>query len=398
MQNNMTEAEYAQEMECDFNANVLVGSVYGDFMRRFTEKNIDDSHCWDPSLPVWTAWDLGISDYTCIWFFQVKNNVVTFIDYLEDNGKEIGWYASEVLRKEYYYQPALLPHDGGHRSLRGAPIFEQLNKFGIRTEVLGLNTEYFGISEARTLLKTCRFHRTNCKLGLQRLKNFKYKVDKKTGLKQQHTEHDENSHGADAFRYAALGRPIWEKVSMANQWNFYQERTDIYKDVKVHFLTMDTAFKTGDTSNECVLQWWGVSPDRMHLLDMEHGQWDFNDLIEKTKLFYAKSNVYINNKKPIAIYVEDASPGTSFVQFLRNARLPVSVWFPQAGEPKDKVSRVHRALILLEKGKIYLPENSSASKQLVVQCAIFPNGNHNYIIDAFAMAVLIARRIYPAFI
>jgi hypothetical protein len=36
MQNSMTAAEYAQEMECDFNANVLVGSVYGEFMRRFT--------------------------------------------------------------------------------------------------------------------------------------------------------------------------------------------------------------------------------------------------------------------------------------------------------------------------------------------------------------------------
>jgi hypothetical protein len=172
---------------------------------------------------VWTAWDLGISDLHLVFSGEEQHR---YVHGLEDAGKEIGYYANEALRKPYYYQPALLPHDGGHRNIRGAPIYEQLNRFGIRTEVLGVNTEYFGISEARTLLKTCRFHKTNCQLGLRRLRNFKYKVDKKSGLKQQHTEHDENSHGADAFRYAALGRPIWERTAVRN--NVLRQKTYEY--------------------------------------------------------------------------------------------------------------------------------------------------------------------------
>jgi predicted phage terminase large subunit-like protein len=180
----------------------------------------------------------------------------------------------------------------------------------------------------------------------------------------------------------------------AHQWNFYGEREEIYKDVKVHFITMDTAFKTGEQNDESVLQWWGISQDKMYLLDMEHGRWDFNDLIARTKLFYAKCNVYINSKKPRAIYVEDAASGTSLVQYLKKERLPMIAWAPQVGEPKDKVSRAHMASIPLAHGKIYLPENSPVS-EFIDQCADFPNEKHDDMVDAFTMAALISKRIYP---
>jgi predicted phage terminase large subunit-like protein len=180
----------------------------------------------------------------------------------------------------------------------------------------------------------------------------------------------------------------------AHQWNFYQRREDIYKDVKTHFITMDTAYKTGEQNDESVLQWWGVSPDKMHLLDMDHGRWDFNALIERTKLFYAKCNVYINSRKPMAIHVEDAASGISLVQYLKKEGLPTVAWAPSVGEPKDKVSRVHMASVPLAQGKIYLPENSSASKEFIAQCADFPNGNHDDMVDAFTMAVIITKRIF----
>lgn len=211
MKNNLTNAEYAQEYECDFNANVHVGSVYGEFIRRFTDKNIDDCYAWNPILPVWTAWDLGITDYTSIWFFQVSGDVVTFIDYFEDNGKEIAYYSDFLLKKPYMYEQAILPHDGGSRNIRGASVKEQLSKFGIRNVVLSISSEQDGINESRNLLKTARFNKSNCELGIKHLKLFKYKIDKKTGEKQKQTEHNEHSHGADAFRYCSMSKHIWNK-------------------------------------------------------------------------------------------------------------------------------------------------------------------------------------------
>ena len=106
----------------------------------------------------------------------------------------------------------ILPHDGAHHNLRGAPIADTLQRFGLRSDVLPVRSKKEGINEARNLLKTCRFNSDKCAFGLQRLKEFKFKINKKTGLKTDVTEHDDgNSHGADAFRYAAMAREIWNR-------------------------------------------------------------------------------------------------------------------------------------------------------------------------------------------
>ena len=37
----------------------------------------------DPQRPVYTSWDLGVDDYTAIWFFQHDGKSPTVIDYYE---------------------------------------------------------------------------------------------------------------------------------------------------------------------------------------------------------------------------------------------------------------------------------------------------------------------------
>lgn len=210
--NNLSASEYAQEYECDFNANVLLGSVYGEFIDRYTLPNIKPEYTWDPRNQVYCSWDLGYKDATAIWFFQKKGDVLTFIDYYENTGKEIEFYADYLLKKPYSYTRMILPHDGAHHNLRGAPVADTLRRFSLRSDVLPVRSEKEGINEARNLLKTCRFNSDKCAFGLRRLKEFKYKIDKRTGLKMDATEHDDgNSHGADAFRYAAMAREIWAR-------------------------------------------------------------------------------------------------------------------------------------------------------------------------------------------
>jgi hypothetical protein len=207
---NLTKAEYAQEYECDFEANVFYGSVYGDFLDRFTVHNIDDCYDYDPSLPVWTTWDLGLDDYTAIWFFQVKGDRITFIDYLEDNGHEMQHYADVLFKKPYSYSTCILPFDGFRRDMRGPPLSTQLEKFGFRTAQCLHATEAYGVDKARNLLKVARFNKTKCALGLEHLRSFSYKIDSRTGEKLNATVHNIHSHGADAFRYVATSNSVWE--------------------------------------------------------------------------------------------------------------------------------------------------------------------------------------------
>jgi hypothetical protein len=214
IRNTLTEAEYAQEFECDFNANVLVGSVYGSYIDKYTKKNISEAYDYDPSVPVWTSWDLGHSNNTAIWFFQVKGDVVTFIDYYESNGYDITHFANEVLSKPYNYRKAILPWDAGMKNLRSPlTISEMLHNYGVKNEVLENTSVKAGIDSARLLLKTARFNKTKCSLGLDHLKSYRFKVDYKTGVDRQTPVHDEHSDGADAFRYAAISKHIWKQAN-----------------------------------------------------------------------------------------------------------------------------------------------------------------------------------------
>jgi hypothetical protein len=223
---NMTPALYSQEYECDFESNLLYGAVYADDISKFTINNIDDSFIWDPASPVFTAWDIGVDDYTSIWFFQVKNNTVTFIDFYEDNGQGAPYYAEVLLKKPYKYRECILPcTDGFRRDFRGAPIPDQLMPFGLRCAPTTYTTEIFGINKARDLLKVCRFNKSNCAQGIEHLKMFKFRVNNNTGLKTNVTVPDQHAHAADAFRYVAVSPEIWGKFSgnFVKDDNFFSE-------------------------------------------------------------------------------------------------------------------------------------------------------------------------------
>jgi hypothetical protein len=207
---NMSVAAFAQEYECDFNANVLVNSVFGEYINRYTEKNISDLHDYDPSLPVWTSWDLGHSNQTSIWFFQVRGDVVTFIDFFEDSGKDVTHYANEVLAKPYNHCKAILPWDAGTKNIRSpVTISQMLYTYDIKNEVLSNTSVKAGIDSARLLLKTARFNKTKCRIGLHHLRSYKFKINYKTGVDNQTPLHDEHSDASDAFRYAAVGKYLW---------------------------------------------------------------------------------------------------------------------------------------------------------------------------------------------
>ena len=55
---------------------------------------------YDPTIPVHTAWDLGYSDDTAIWFWQQAGNEVRLIDYHEHNREGLKHYAEQLIGHE----------------------------------------------------------------------------------------------------------------------------------------------------------------------------------------------------------------------------------------------------------------------------------------------------------
>lgn len=200
----MSNEEYAQEYECSFSA-ALIGSYYGSYMNDLEEKGQITSVPYDPNIGVETYWDLGIGDSTAIWFIQRVGKEVHVIDYLEESGKGLEWYAKKLKELPYAYDEHYIPHDGAARELgTGRTRQETLQEHGIRTYIVPRQGVDDGINAVRLALPSCWFDKVNCKRGIAALKNYQRKWDAKNKMFLGKPLHDWSSHGSDAFRQFGL--------------------------------------------------------------------------------------------------------------------------------------------------------------------------------------------------
>lgn len=200
-------ALYEQEYQCSFNA-ANIGAYYARELVRAEEEGRVSDVPYDPALPVWTAWDLGYGDATSIWFVQVVGPRVHVIDYMEASGVGLEHYAREVLAKKYVYDTHLYPHDaeGGDVST-GRKRIDILRQLGIGGRVLPRDAVDDGIQAVRRLLPRCWFDKVKCKQGLNALMSYTKDWDDDRKMFKPKPRHDWASHGADAFRYLAMGLP-----------------------------------------------------------------------------------------------------------------------------------------------------------------------------------------------
>lgn len=194
-----------QEYYCSFKSPVI-GSYYGDNIRKAeTEGRITRVPVVD-SIPVDTWWDLGIDDSTTIWFMQPVGQELHFVDYYENSGEGLPHYAQKLQEKGYLYGKHVGPHDIAVRELgSGKSRIEIAKSLGIRFEIapnLGIDD---GINAARSLFSQCWFDADKCSRGINALKNYRKEWDEKNKVFRTTPKHDWASHGADGFRIGAIG-------------------------------------------------------------------------------------------------------------------------------------------------------------------------------------------------
>lgn len=199
------DAYFEQEYMCSFKAPVL-GAYYGEAIRRAERDGRITKVPIVDSVPVDTAWDLGMDDSMSIWFFQTVGLEIRFIDYLENSGEGLAYYASELNKKGYNYGRHFGPHDLAVRELgTGKSRIEVAKSLGIRfttVEMLGIDD---GINACRTIFSQCYFDKDKCARGLNCLKNYKKDWDEKNKVFRNQPKHNWASHGSDAFRTFGVG-------------------------------------------------------------------------------------------------------------------------------------------------------------------------------------------------
>ena len=123
----LTEDAWRQEMDCDFDA-AIPGAIWGRELYQAEQDGRITHVAYDTFVPVHTAWDLGYSDDTAVWFYQVVHGEIHVIDYYGASGKSIEHYAAVILGKNYKYGTHHLPHDARAKTLAsgGKSVIEQL--------------------------------------------------------------------------------------------------------------------------------------------------------------------------------------------------------------------------------------------------------------------------------
>jgi len=202
----MTQDEYNQEYECSFSAAIR-GAFYSKDISDLESKDRIREIPVDPYTPVHTAWDLGMSDQTTIWFFQtVGSGEIRIIDYYENNSEGLSHYAKVLRDKDYFYGTHIAPHDIQVRELgTGKSRKEVASTLGIQFTVCKNVLVNDGIQAVRTILPRCWFNDIeSVHYGLEALRQYKRDYNEKLSVFSQRPLHDWSSHAADSFRYLAL--------------------------------------------------------------------------------------------------------------------------------------------------------------------------------------------------
>lgn len=208
---------FDQEYLVSFEAAIL-GSIWGDCVALATRENRITSVPHQEGFPVHTAWDLGFTDSTALWFFQMIHGEVHVIDYLEDHNKGIEYYADALKDRAktlgYQYGTHYLPHDARARTLAGGgkSIQQQLQAHKVGRLVIAprLDVEE-GIQAGRATFPHAWFDADKCEDGIEHLRNFKREWDDEKKVFSMKPVHDQASHAASAWRTLSL---VWRQPKL----------------------------------------------------------------------------------------------------------------------------------------------------------------------------------------
>ena len=175
------------------------------------------------AAPVNTFWDLGRGDMTAIWCHQRVGPENRWIKYYEASGEDLSHYVAWLQKQGFTFGTHYLPHDAAYKRLGETPdtnlsLKEMLERLmpGQRFEIVPrVSTTAAGIQATRNQFASCWFSEEGCDLGLKRLANYRKQWDKTRGCWKEEPMHDDNSHGADAFRQFGQVAEAGEKFQTA---------------------------------------------------------------------------------------------------------------------------------------------------------------------------------------
>lgn len=158
--------------------------------------------------------------------------------------------------------------------------------------------------------------------------------------------------------------------------------------VEFVMIAADTAFTKSSRSDYSAFTVWGVFTHEnedgvrvpnLILLDAIKDRMEFPELKAKATALYREW-------RPDAFIVEGKASGLPLIHELRQAGIPVSDFTPTRATG-DKIVRANSVSDILASGVVWAPETRWAD-EVVEDCAAFPSGDHDDVVDTVIMALM----------
>lgn len=218
---------------------ITEGSYYGKLIAVAEKEGRIGHYPYDTLLPVKTSWDLGVDDYTSIWFWQENGHEAYVIDFYEISNagaqeivelalpeltEDVGLAAAQLVDlgrpQPFRYGVHYLPHDIKVREWGAGARQRSLTLMGLGVKPLhiGVQTNPADrIAASRKLMPVVHFNDTaRVRIGISHLRRFSRKKNEQLGI-YSGILHDEHSHAADAFGEFAINCSIVPKPKMEDK-------------------------------------------------------------------------------------------------------------------------------------------------------------------------------------
>lgn len=177
------------------------------------------------------------------------------------------------------------------------------------------------------------------------------------------------------------GRPSAREGNLIKrEWWQYYDRKD-YDNGILKFdsmvLSVDAAFKDEKQNDYVAMEIWGRKKANIYLVDLMNKHLNFPDTIKMIRIMKARyPECYIT-------LIEDKANGTGIIQVLKHEVMGIIPVTPDA----SKEARVNAIAPFIESGNVYIPRDKEFTFEFVDQCASFPNGKNDDMVDSMSQAI-----------
>ena len=202
-------AEFPSIPEEAFKASIEGAYYTKQISRMYADKRVTKVP-YDPELPVYTFWDIGVGDETVIGFVQFIGLQIRLIDEYYAAGEGLQHYArilqERADRNDWIYAGHYGPHDMNVREIGSNAMTRKdiARSLGINFYIVKKHGIDVGIDKTRMMLNKLWIDESRCAKTLAALQSYRKEFDEQLGTWGSKPMHSWESHYADMIRQLAM--------------------------------------------------------------------------------------------------------------------------------------------------------------------------------------------------